>query len=161
RAGEGPVFRLHSPRTPVMLLVARRNSRLIAMHPTAWNVLLTRRDALRVGSLAVAARALPAVHPPTPPTPNPVLLLSIAAASSNIHSYDHKLVPPAEVRGDLNSIATTLPGVRFCETMPCLAQQTQRFALIRSFASGNDDHFLSQAYALSGRRVNMTQITTE
>src|SRR5262249_36877920 len=53
------------------------------------------------------------------------------------------------------------PGVRFCETMPCLAQQTQRFALIRSFASGNDDHFLSQAYALSGRRVNMTQITTE
>jgi len=32
--------------------------------------------------------------------------------------------------------------------------------LVRSFSHGSDDHFLSQAFALSGRRVPMTQITT-
>ena len=131
------------------------------MHPPAWNTLLSRRDALRVGSLAVAGGLLPGLRAETPGRAKSVLLLWMAGGVTHIDSFDPKPEAPAEIRGDLTSIPTTLPGVRFCETLPCLAKQAARFALIRNFASGNDDHFLSQAYALSGRRVPMPQIMTE
>jgi hypothetical protein len=131
------------------------------MHPPAWNLLLSRRDAFRVGSLAVAGSVLPGLCAATPAKAKSVLLLWMAGGVTHIDSLDPKPDAPAEVRGDLSSIPTALPGVRFCETMPQLAKQTKQIALVRSFASGNDDHFLSQAYALSGRHVNMTQITTE
>jgi hypothetical protein len=51
--------------------------------------------------------------------------------------------------------------VRFAEVMPGLARQLRHLALIRSFAHDSDDHFISQGYALSGRRVNMTTFMTE
>jgi hypothetical protein len=45
--------------------------------------------------------------------------------------------------------------------MPELAQQAHRLALVRSFSHDSNDHFLSQAFALSGRKVTPVQITTE
>ncbi len=137
--------------------------------PRAWDALLSRRDLLRVGSLSLAGTFLPFTRSPSAAANSgsssshakSVIVLWMAGGVTHIDSFDPKPDAPAEVRGSLSSIATALPGVRFCETMPCLAQQTKHLALIRSFASGNDDHFLSQAYALSGRKVTQTQITTE
>src|SRR5215475_8113462 len=132
-------------------------------HP--WEPLLSRRDVLRVGALAVAgslapgSRATPAR--PGKATAQSVIVLWMAGGVTHIDSFDPKPDAPAEIRGDLTSIRTTLPGVRFCEVMPELAKLAHRCALVRSYTSGNDDHFLSQAAALSGRRVGPTQITTE
>ena len=123
----------------------------------------SRRDLLRVGALGVAGTLVP-----TPLCASPaggkaksVILLWMAGGVTHIDSFDPKPDAPAEIRGDLRSIPTTLPGVRFCEVMPELAKLAHRIALVRSYTSGNDDHFLSQAAALSGRRVGPTQITTE
>jgi Protein of unknown function (DUF1501) len=137
----------------------------------SWGPLLNRRDLLRVGALGVAGTLLPftvrkATHAETTPRApaahaRSVIVLWMAGGVTHIDSFDPKPDAPAEIRGSLTSIATTLPGVRFCETLPCLAGQTRHLALVRSFASGNDDHFLSQAYALSGRKVPQAQITTE
>jgi Protein of unknown function (DUF1501) len=80
---------------------------------------------------------------------------------THIDSFDPKPDAPEEIRGSLGTVQTTLPGVRFTEVMPCLAKQTDKLALIRTFASGNDDHLLSQAMALSGRPITLQQITTE
>src|SRR5690606_11680259 len=58
-------------------------------------------------------------------------------------------------------IATSLPGVRFCETLPELARIADDLAVIRSFSHDSNDHLLSQVYTLSGRKVNRTQLFSE
>src|SRR5207247_1817280 len=42
-----------------------------------------------------------------------------------------------------------------------LAAQAHRLTVVRSYSHDSNDHFLSQAFALSGRRVTQAQITTE
>jgi hypothetical protein len=76
-------------------------------------------------------------------------------------SFDPKPDAPEEIRGMLTTIQTKLPGVRFSEVMPRMAQQTDKIALIRTFAAGTDDHFQAQVRALSGRMVSLQQIDTE
>jgi hypothetical protein len=126
--------------------------------------LLSRRDLLRVGSLGVASTFLPyPVHAAktAPGRAKSVILLWMAGGVTHIDSFDPKPDAPAEVRGTLTSIQTALTGVRFCEVMPQLAREAKKLAVVRGFSSGNDDHFHSQAMALSGRMVTPAQITTE
>jgi hypothetical protein len=90
-----------------------------------------------------------------------VIVLWMAGGVTHIDSFDPKPDAPEEVRGTLGTIATRLPGVRFTECMLEMARQAHRIALVRSYSHDSNDHFLSQAYALSGRKVLPTQITTE
>jgi hypothetical protein len=135
--------------------------------PAAWDGLLGRRDVLRIGSLGIAASALPefaqakTASRDTSAKARSVILLWMAGGVTHIDSFDPKPEAPAEVRGTLGAIATSLPGVRFNEAIPCLARQAHQLTVLRSYAHGNNDHFLSQAWALSGRRVPMSQIMTE
>jgi hypothetical protein len=131
-----------------------------------WN----RRDVLRVGSIALAGSALPTWAPqagraeesPVPPAKtDAVIFLWMAGGVTHIDSFDPKPTAPTEVRGVLGDIPTTLPGVHFCETLPCLAQVAEHLAVVRSFSHDSDDHLLSQVYTLSGRKVNQTQLFTE
>jgi hypothetical protein len=120
---------------------------------------------LRAAGVGVAASALPLVssgglRPPLAKAKS-VVLLWMAGGVTHIDSFDPKPDAPEEIRGTLGTLQTTLAGVRFTEVMPELAKQTDRLALVRTFSSGNDDHFLSQAMALSGRPVTMLQIDTE
>jgi hypothetical protein len=130
----------------------------------AWDFLLNRRDALRVGALALAGslgQAAVSAETSRRRKAQSVIVLWMAGGVTHLDSFDPKPDAPQEVRGSLRSIATTLPTVLFCETLPFLARQAHRLALVRSFSSGTDDHFLSQAFALSGRRVTAAQILTE
>jgi hypothetical protein len=85
----------------------------------------------------------------------------MAGGVTHIDSFDPKPDAPEEVRGTLGTIDTRLAGVRFTECMPAMAGQAHRIALVRSYSHDSNDHFLSQAYALSGRKVLPTQIMTE
>jgi hypothetical protein len=135
--------------------------------PTAaWEPLLSRRDLLRVGAVGLGASLLPGGVPAAESArphrgARSVILLWMAGGVTHIDSLDPKPDAPEETRGTLGAIPTTLPGVRFCESMPCLARQAHRIAVVRNYAHGNNDHFVSQAWALSGRRVGMAQILTE
>jgi hypothetical protein len=135
--------------------------------PLAWDSLLSRRDLLRVGAMGVSATILPsgleagAAAKRHPTRCRSVILLWMAGGVTHIDSLDPKPDAPREIRGSLSCIRTTLPGVHFSEVMPCMARQTDNIALVRCYSHGNDDHFLSQAWALSGRRVPMSRITTE
>jgi hypothetical protein len=133
--------------------------------PAAWDGLLSRRDLLRVGTVGVGAALLPgaaaratAVH--RQPARS-VILLWMAGGLTHIDSFDPKPEASQDVRGTLGAIATSVVGVRFCETLPSLARQAHRLAVVRSYSHDSNDHFLSQAYALSGRKVPMSQILTE
>jgi hypothetical protein len=90
-----------------------------------------------------------------------VVVLWMAGGVTHIDSFDPKPQAPVEVRGVLGDIATSLPGVRFCETMPRLAEMAHELAVIRNFSHDSDDHLLSQVYTLSGRKVNQNQLFTE
>lgn len=128
---------------------------------------LNRRDLIRVGSLSLGASLLPAgltVGGPVtgrPPRARSVIFLFMAGGVTHIDSFDPKPDAPEQVRGTLDTIQTPLPGIRFTEVMPELARQLPRLALLRSFSHDSNDHLISQAHVLSGRRVTLAQITTE
>jgi hypothetical protein len=131
----------------------------------AWDPLISRRDLLRVASLGVAGTlhsgSAGGSASKSVGRAKSVIFLWMAGGVTHIDSFDPKPDAPHEVRGTLASIPTTLPGVRFSEVMPCLAKQAHRLALLRSFVPATDDHFLAQAFALSGRRVPADRITAE
>jgi hypothetical protein len=129
----------------------------------------SRRDLLRVGSLAVAATALPAgfaaaagkSHDQPAAKAKSVIFLWMAGGVTHIDSFDPKPDAPVEVRGVLGDIPTNLAGVRFCETVPHLAAIADKLAVLRSFSHDSNDHLVSQVYTLSGKKVNATQLYSE
>lgn len=130
---------------------------------SAWHPLVSRRDLLRVASVGVAGTLLSGVSPANHPSgkAKSVIVLWMGGGVTHLDSFDPKPDAPREVRGSLGAIRTTLPGILFSEVMPHLARQTHRLAVLRSFVARTDDHFLAQAYGLSGRQVTMDRITTE
>lgn len=146
----------------------RPNSAFNAGQPAAWSSLLHRRDLLRVGSLGLAATALPAAALSTaagaaspPAKAKSVIFLFMAGGVTHIDSFDPKPDAPAEIRGTLDPIDTSVPGLRFTEAMPCLARVADKFTLVRSFSHDSNDHLLSQVYSLSGRKVTLNQLFSE
>lgn len=137
-----------------------------------WLLQTRRRDLLKVGSLSLSAAALPGLFQPTsaqaaaePPSingkPRSVIFLWMGGGVTHIDSFDPKPDAPEEIRGTLSQIATSLPGVYFTEACPELAKIAHKLAVVRSFSHDSNDHLLSQAYTLSGRKVPMSQIQTE
>ena len=119
----------------------------------------TRRDVLRVGSLSLAAAALPcelgAQQPSTAlatAKAKSVIFLWMAGGVTHIDSFDPKPDAPVEVRGILGDISTNLPGIRFCETVPRLASIADKLAVLPSFSHDSNDHVVSQVYTLSGKK---------
>jgi hypothetical protein len=127
--------------------------------------LVTRRDLLRVGAVSLAASAVPASLAASTATgtarAKSVIYLWMAGGVTHIDSFDPKPEAPVEVRGTLDEIATSLPGVRFCETLPHLAQVADQLAVVRNYSHDSDDHLLSQVFTLSGRKVDATRLFTE
>jgi hypothetical protein len=139
--------------------------------------LMQRRDVLRVGSLSVAATALPAAllagsQPAQAAAKNEpregqgraksVIFLWMAGGVTHIDSFDPKPNAPVEIRGILDDMPTNVPGTRFCETLPHLAKIADKLAVLRSYSHDSNDHLISQVYTLSGKRIaNMTQLYAE
>jgi len=140
-----------------------------------WNRILHRRDALRVGSLAAAATLTPiGIHERRAqaatndsgagarhPTADSVIFLNMMGGVTHHESFDPKPDAPEDVRGTLKPIATSLAGVQFSEVCPNMAAIAHKFTLVRSYSHTNNDHFMSQAYTLSGRPVSLADIKTE
>ncbi|MBC7853200.1 MAG: DUF1501 domain-containing protein, partial [Pirellulaceae bacterium] len=144
--------------------------------PLGLDGLWNRRDVLRVGSVSIAATAIPAAllaggsthAAETKQGPvegkgkaKSVIFLWMAGGVTHIDSFDPKPDAPVEIRGTLNDIATSMPGTRFCETVPNLAKIADQLCTVRSYSHDIDDHLISQVYTLSGRRVTMAQLFSE
>ena len=126
-----------------------------------------RRDLLRVGSMSVGATALAACGETLPGASRApidsksVIYLWMGGGVTHIDSFDPKPAAPAEIRGTLEDIATSLPGVRFSETIPRLAEMADQLAVLRSYSHDSNDHLLSQVFTLSGRKVDRAHLFTE
>lgn len=98
--------------------------------------IVSRRDFLRVGGLSVvglsvAEKAALARLREQSGRKNCILLL-MTGGPSQLETFDPKPDAPAHVRGPLKSIETAVPGVRFSEAFPRLAERAGRLAVVRS-----------------------------
>src|SRR5436309_1838355 len=95
-----------------------RRSASFASLSRLWN----RRDVLRVGALGLASAALPARAAGTTASARSVVVLWMAGGVTHHDSFDPKPEAPEEIRGTLGTIDTRIPGVRFTEVMPRMAE---------------------------------------
>ena len=66
------------------------------------------------------------------------ILLWMGGGPSQTDTFDMK--PNHENGGEFNEIATNVPGIRFSEHLPKLAQQADQLAIIRSLSTKEGDH---------------------
>jgi hypothetical protein len=79
-------------------------------------------------------------------------LLFMDGGPSHIDLFDLKPDAPAEVRGPLKPVATTVPGVRVCEHLPLLAGRMHRVLQLRSVAHADTIHDPAVYLLPTGRR---------
>ncbi|MFO0843774.1 MAG: DUF1501 domain-containing protein [Gemmataceae bacterium] len=120
---------------------------------------LTRRDLLHLGALAPLGLTLPgwlaarAATPPTPPAAGfgqakRCILLCLWGSPSQLETLDPKPDAPVEVRGELGSVASALPGVRLGEVLPRTARLLDRLCVLRSLTHPYPIHGV--AFATTG-----------
>ena len=104
----------------------------------------SRRELLTVGSLSLVGLGLPHWHARKAQAQGRtnaangfgraqgIILLYLQGSPSHIDLWDPKPNALAEIRGEFRPIASSVPGIRLSETLPLLARQAEKFALVRS-----------------------------
>jgi uncharacterized protein (DUF1501 family) len=72
--------------------------------------------------------------------PTAVIFVYLAGGPSQHETFDPKPDAPAEYRGPFQSIPTRVPGVRFSETMPKLADMMAELTIVRSICHREGSH---------------------
>lgn len=78
------------------------------------------------------------------------IILFLGGGPPQHDTFDPKPDAPLEVRGTFRSMATKVPGIRLCETLPHTARVTDRLAIIRSMTTDINAHSTSGAFMLTG-----------
>ncbi len=123
----------------------------------------TRREMLRAGGLGLLGLGLPdffclreaQANQPRHAAParhfgraKSVILLHLYGAHSQLETFDPKPDAPVEIRGELKSIRSAVPGLDVCELLPNLARVTDRVTVVRSMTHPYPLHGV--AYATTG-----------
>ncbi len=107
----------------------------------------SRRDFLKVGSLALGGLTLPWLLQTKAQErqrslikDKAVVFLFLQGGPTQIETFDPKMSAPEEIRSITGEVQSRLAGVTFGGTFPRLAAMADKLAIVRSFASGNADH---------------------
>jgi len=135
----------------------QRHAAAQAQHPV-----FSRRTALQAGSVGLlglgmnhlqelrgavpSASGSSAVVPP-----RSVIFIFLSGGLTQHESFDPKPDAPTGIRGDFNPIATRTPGIQICEHLPLLAQQSDKWSLLRSLTTPYNGHSQGHMAILSGR----------
>lgn len=128
---------------------------------------ITRREVMRIGGLGACGLSLPqllhgqsahaneagvhAVVRPSTGRAKSCIVLFLLGGAPQQSTWDPKPDAPAEVRGQIGSIDTVIPGIRFSELMPKLAMRADRLAVLRAVSTNDNAHSSSGYYMLTGR----------
>ena len=117
-----------------------------------------RREILRFGAIGLAGMAsgvvpslLRAKEPDRTTNDPAVIFIWLPGGPPHLDTFDMKPDAPSEYRGLFRPIPTNVPGIDICEHLPKLAQQADRFSLIRSVAHTFADHGGGHKKFLTGR----------
>lgn len=129
------------------------------MNPSPASV-PTRREWLRAGGLGALGLGLPSLLRAEPGRgqvkgssfgrAKSCVLLFLSGGPPQHDTFDPKPDAPAEIRGTIGSIPTSVPGLHVSELLPLTAKQMHRVALIRSMTTDIHSHSTSGAFMLSG-----------
>ncbi len=119
-----------------------------------------RRDFLQIGFgaiggvafsdiLAMRTQAAQARGKSSPDQIN-CILIWLDGGPSHYETFDPKPNAPMEIRGEMKSIPTCVPGVHFCETVPLLAKSFDKFSVIRSICHKDPNHGGGNHYLMTG-----------
>lgn len=120
---------------------------------------LNRREWLRVGGLGAMGLSLPGVLGASQAGSSrqasfgraqSCILLFLSGGPPQHETFDPKPEAPLEIRGDIQSIPTSVPGVHFSEVLPRTARLAHRMSVIRSMTTGINAHSTSGAFMLTG-----------
>ena len=120
---------------------------------------VTRRDLLRVGGLTALGLGLGdffrlqhafADEPSTTQRAKSCILIWLDGGPSHIESFDPKPNAPEEVRGPLQTIATSVSGVRVSECFERIATIFDKLSIIRSMTSPLGEHNFGTHYLMTG-----------
>lgn len=121
-----------------------------------------RRSVLRVGAVGLLGLGLPALlraeglarstdaGASRAPRVKSVILFFLEGGPAHQDLWDMKPDAPGQIRGEFAPIATSLPGVQFCEHLPRLAKLAHHLTLVRSVHHTVADHNAGAYYALTG-----------
>ena len=123
---------------------------------------VSRRSFLKVGSLGglmslplwLKAQAAAAKEAKTTARDVSCIYIWTHGGTSHHDTLDPKPTAPPAVKGPFGVIDTAIPGVKFSEICPRLAQELGRFGLLRSWNPMNGSHGTADAWCMSGRKFN-------
>ncbi|QDT37077.1 DUF1501 domain-containing protein [Stratiformator vulcanicus] len=129
----------------------------MALHTTCDGV--RRRDFIKVGACGAAALTLPnylqmaaAGQVSGSAKAKNAIFINLRGGPSHMDTFDLKPDAPKEFRGEFNPIKTNVPGVEFSEHLPKLAQQADKFAILRGVSHTLGAHGLGTEYVNTGTR---------
>ena len=112
-----------------------------------------RRDFMKIGSLGALGVTLDGVL--RAGTNNPrkdisCILVWQSGGCGHQDTFDMKPDAPREYRGEFNPIPTNVPGIQICEHLPFTAKQADKYTILRSMRSKENNHERAINYLLTG-----------
>lgn len=130
---------------------------------TRWCDRISRREVLQIGGLGGlgltlgqlldphrAEASISGQVQPSGGRAKSCIILFLMGGPPQHSTWDPKPDAPAEVRGEIGSIPTSVPGVQFGALMPQLAKQAHRLAILRAVSTNDNAHSSSGYYMLTG-----------
>jgi hypothetical protein len=119
---------------------------------------ITRREALKSCLLGAASLSLTDIlsHQARSASPKPkarsVIEIWMWGGPSQLDTFDPKPDAGYDYCGPFNKpIATNVDGIQICEMLPLLAQQADKYSIIRSMTHGNNSHETASYIVQTGR----------
>jgi hypothetical protein len=128
---------------------------------------LSRREMIRIGGLGMTGLTLPmllagksqgAATAETKSAKRPTsfgrakncIILYLSGGPPQHDMWDPKPDAPVEIRGEFDTIATSIPGIRFGEHLPLSAPLIHKMALVRSMHHLHNDHGRGSYWMFTG-----------
>jgi uncharacterized protein (DUF1501 family) len=112
----------------------------------------SRRDFVRLGGLSTLLLSAPWARALPPARARSCILIWLDGGPSHLETFDPKPDAPAEVRGPLGVVRSSVPGIVLSDALPRIATRLDRVTLIRSVTSPLGEHNFGTHYLLTGYR---------
>ena len=115
-----------------------------------------RRDFIKIGSLGFLGLNLrdyfflKSVSANTAPVDRSIILVWLSGGPPHHDTFDMKPDAPSDIRGTFKPIKTNVSGIEVCEHLPRTARQADKYAVLRSMTSRENNHERAINYLLTG-----------
>lgn len=126
----------------------------------------TRREFLRIGTLALGGMTLPNLLKAraaagTSSIDTSVIMFWMWGGPSQLETYDLKPDAPSEYRGPFSPINTNVPGLDLCEHFPLQAKIADKLSIIRSLHHEMSAHNDGSIEVLTGKTPSVPDLTSQ